>query len=199
MVYNTQWDNLFNINENLNYPITSIYYNNEVNIYGSSCMDGSINIYTFPTNKKLNSIKVEGYKYADFFFISSSPLPSFIFYCSKNLTFYSYSLTGNQLAKESHEYGDIFSPILFNDKYNCDYLIYGDEEGLIHFRKMPKLELIFTIEVSDNPIKCLDISEDKGYCYVWTDEGQEIILVKDRRVMTETDQLLLWHMTNDFS
>jgi len=199
MVYNTQWDNLFNINENLNYPITSIYYNNEVNIYGSSCMDGSINIYTFPTNKKLNSIKVEGYKYADFFFISSSPLPSFIFYCSKNLTFYSYSLTGNQLAKESHEYGDIFSPILFNDKYNCDYLIYGDEEGLIHFRKMPKLELIYTIEVSDNQIKCLDISEDKGYCYVWTDEGQEIILIKDRRVMTETDQLLLWHMTNDFS
>ena len=198
LVYNTNWENLFNINENMNYPITSIHYNSNVNIYGSACIDGTINIYTFPTNKKLNSIKVESDgKYADFFFISSSPLPSFIFYCSKNLTFYSYSLTGKLIAKESHDYGDIFSPILFNDKYNCDYIIYGDEEGLVNIRKMPKLEVIF-IEVSNNIIKCLDISEDKGYCYVWT-EGQEIISLNDKSVIPETDQLLLWHMANDFS
>ena len=55
----------------------------------------AMNIYTFPTNKTISSIKVESNgSYADFLFIISSPLPSFVIHCKNNSCFYTYSLIG---------------------------------------------------------------------------------------------------------
>ena len=34
-------------------PITSIFFNDNLNIWGSASFDGYVNIYTFPTKKKI--------------------------------------------------------------------------------------------------------------------------------------------------
>ena len=83
-------------------PITSIFFNDNLNIWGSASFDGYVNIYTFLTKKK-SSIKVDGnYLYANYLFIISSPLPCFIIHC-KNYNFYTYSLIGEFICKENDE------------------------------------------------------------------------------------------------
>ncbi len=34
-------------------PITSIFFNDNLNIWSSASFDGYVNIYTFPTKKKI--------------------------------------------------------------------------------------------------------------------------------------------------
>ena len=53
------WKKKYQINDHLNIPITSIYHNDILNIWGSAGYDGYINIYTFSSNKKISSIKLE--------------------------------------------------------------------------------------------------------------------------------------------
>ena len=66
-------------------------------------------------------------------------------------------------------------------------------------RAFPNMDLVGGVDVSDSAIKCIDVSEDRTHIYAWTDEGQEIISIKDPRVMSEADKILIWHMGNAFS
>ena len=112
--------------------------------------------------------------------------------------FYVYSMNGFFLCKEE-ELDGVVSPMRIKDKAFCDYLVYGTEKGSIVIRAFPNMDLVGGVDVSDSAIKCIDVSEDRTHIYAWTDEGQEIISIKDPRVMSEADKILIWHMGNAFS
>ena len=44
----TSWKKKYQINDHYNAPITSLYHNDILNLWGSSGYDGYINLYTFP-------------------------------------------------------------------------------------------------------------------------------------------------------
>ena len=152
IIYDNSWNikNILNDHEHL--PIISLYFSDELLIWGSSCMDGYVKIYTYPTNKPIISMKVEQSTYAEYLLISSSPLPSFIIYCKKNLYFYCYSLIGKLIFKEKEEYIDIKSPIILKDIYGNDKLLYGDDTGSLNIRILPNLELLVPFEINESVI-----------------------------------------------
>lgn len=197
IIYSSQtWMTITYINDHINSPLTAISLELTLNIYADSNIDGYINIFTFPSCKMISSIKVECS--VDFIFISQSPLSSIVVFSKDDMMFYVYSMNGFFLCKEE-ELDGVVSPMRIKDKAFCDYLVYGTEKGSIVIRAFPNMDLVGGVDVSDSAIKCIDVSEDRTHIYAWTDEGQEIISIKDPRVMSEADKILIWHMGNAFS
>ena len=180
IIYDIFWNIKNVINDHQCLPITSICFNDELLIWGSTCMDGYIKIYTHPTNKSILSLKVDQSSlYADYLLITSSPLPSFVIYCRKNLYFYSYSLIGKLIEKDKEEYIDIKSPIIIRDNYGNDKLLYGDDTGSINIRFLPDLELLQPFEINESSINIINISDNRKYCAGWSDEEEEIYIIFD--------------------
>ena len=180
IIYDICWNIKSIINNHQCMPITSLYLNDELNIWGSSCMDGYVKIYTHPDNRIILSLKVEQSSlYANFLLISSSPLPSFVIYCRTNLYFYSYSLLGKLIEKDKEEYIDIKSPILVKDNYGNDKLLYGDDTGSINLRFLPLLDLLPPFEINESVINVITISKNRKYCSGWSDEEEEIYIIFD--------------------
>lgn len=190
------WTLVNHLSNHSNDPITSISVNSYLHLWATSGNDGYINIYTSQTNKQICSINAE--IAVDYVFISQSPLGSIVFYSEEMLSFFCYSINGLFLCKEEENDG-VISPVTINDKSFCDFLVYGTNNGNIVIRAFPNMDFTGLIHVSDFPIKCLDVSEDRTHIYAWTDQGQEIISIKDPRVMSEADKILIWHMGNAFS
>ena len=89
----------------------------------------AMNIYTFPTNKTISSIKVESNgSYADFLFIISSPLPSFVIHCKNNSCFYTYSLIGKLIFQEFELNSEIFSAVIIKESNFGEILMYGNDK-----------------------------------------------------------------------
>ena len=122
--------------------------------------------------------------YADNVFLSSSPLPCVTVYISKKKLFRTYTINGEFVgeAKEQDDQGSqyIKSPIIFQNIYFQDFLIYGTDKGCVKIRAFPKMNIIGKeINVTPgNSIEALEISKDKRYCYVWG-KGNEINIIKD--------------------
>ena len=180
IIYDINWNIKKVLNDHQHFPITSIYFSDELFIWGSACMDGYIKIYTYPTNRPILSMKVEQSSlYADYLIITSSPLPSFIIFCRKNLFFYSYSLLGKLIEKDKEDYIDIKSPIIFKDNYGNDKLLYGDDTGSINIRLLPNLDLLPPFEINETSINIINISNNRKYCTGWSDEEEELYIIFD--------------------
>ena len=180
IIYDNSWNIKDIINDHQHLPITSLNFSDELQIWGSTCMDGLVKIYTYPTNKPILSLKVEQSSlYADYLMISSSPLPCIIFFCKKNLYFYAYSLLGKLIVKEKEEYINIKSPLIFKDNYGNDILLYGDDIGSINIRFLPSLELANPFEINENSINIIEMSNNSRYCCGWSDEEEELYIIFD--------------------
>ena len=198
------WKKKHQINDHLNIPITSIYHNDILNIWGSTGYDGYVNIYTFPSNKKISSIKVDqSARSADFIFISSSPLSCFIIYSFHNFTFYTYSLIGNLICKVSDNDNFIFSPIMVKESNFGDVLIYGNEKGQISMRFLPSLDLFLNRGINDNEgfsylnLDLIDVSCNGWYCIAWNNDNGIFYEMYDSSHISEKDELLIMHLAND--
>ena len=184
IIYDIFWNIENVINDHQCLPITSISFSDELLIWGSACMDGYIKIYTYPTNKSILSLKVDQSSlYADYLFITSSPLPSFVIYCRKNLYFYSYSLIGKLIEKDKEEYIDIKSPIILRDNYGNDKLLYGDDAGSINIRFLPDLEILQPFEINESSINIINVSDNRKYCAGWSNEEEEIYIIFDPNLL----------------
>ena len=180
IIYDINWNIKNILNDHQHLPITSISFNDDLFIWGSACMDGYIKIYTYPTNKSILSMKVEQSSlYADYLIISSSPLPSFVIYCRKNLFFYSYSLLGKLIEKDKEDYINIKSPIIFKDNYGNDKLLYGDDAGSLNIRFLPFLDLLAPFEINESSLNIINISNNRKYCSGWSDEEEELYIIFD--------------------
>ena len=166
--------------------ITSISINDNLNLFATASMDGYIMLYLLPTCELVRSIKIKDNSelneslYANNVFLSSSPLPCIVFYISSKKLFKSYTINGEFISEiqETDNSSLIKSPIIFNDLYFLDYLIYGTDDGFIKMRKFPDMGLFNKFKQSDNEIETLELSPDKRYCYVWS-KGEKITVVKD--------------------
>ena len=184
IIYDINWNIKYILNDHQNLPITSIDFNDDLNIWGSSCMDGYIKLYTYPTNKAILSMKLDQSSlYADYLLIISSPLPSFVIYSRKNLFFYSYSLLGKVIEKDKEDYIDIKSPIIFKDSYGNDKLIYGDDMGSINIRALPTLDLMPPFEINESAVNIIGMSENSSYCAGWSDDEEEIYIIFEPKLI----------------
>ena len=206
VIYNNKknlWKKKSQINDHLNMPITSLFFNDNLNIWGSAACDGYVNLYTFPTNRKICSIKVESEGlFADFLFIISSPLPSFTIHCKNNFCFYSYSLIGKPICKEYEMDSEIYSPLIIEESNFGEILIYGDNKGKINMRYLPSLCLFFDKGISKNMdyfnVDNLEVSENGKYCIAWNNDNDAFYVIYDNSNMSETEELMILHLANDF-
>jgi WD40 repeat protein len=159
-----------------NDEITSISINDNLNMFASASKDGYIMLHLLPTCELVRAIKVKlinkknvGNIFADNIFLSSSPLPVIVIYCSKRRIFKIYSINGlNINEKEEENYSkEITSFCIYNNLDFQEFLIYGTNDGYVKIRQFPDMEIKKTINVfHEEKIETLALSQDKRNCFV---------------------------------
>ena len=144
----------FKIINNHTKPIIHIHSNSRLNMFIDCSSDCYINIYTMPKVELIKSVYSDNsFKLINYVFLSSSPLPSFIFYTSKNM-FNCYNINGELLDIISEEnIGNnphMISPIFITDSNFMDYLIYGTINNYVIIRKFPYMNLIKYVFLKQN-------------------------------------------------
>jgi hypothetical protein len=194
------WNKKSQINDHLNMPITSLFFNDNLNIWGSASYDGYVNIYTFPSNKKITSIKCDSNAvYADYLFITSSPLPSLVIHCKNDSCFYCYSLIGKLICKEYENNSEILSPLIITESNFGEILMYGNDKGKINMRYLPSLNLFLSKEIDNDDIglDCLEVSQNGRYCTVWNNKKGIFSVLYDPSLISENEELMILHLAND--
>jgi WD40 repeat protein len=159
-----------------NDEITSLSINDNLNMFASASKDGYIMLHLLPTCELVRAIKVKlinkknvGNIFADNIFLSSSPLPVIVIYCSKRRIFKIYSINGlNINEKEEENYSkEITSFCIYNNLDFQEFLIYGTNDGYVKIRQFPDMEIKKTINVfHEEKIETLALSQDKRNCFV---------------------------------
>ena len=171
------WEKLFNINNNFNLPILFIHLNNNLNVWGSTCMDGIINIYTFPTNKKIFSKQInEEKKYAKILFIFDNPYAGFIYFCNSDLNFYCYSITGKLIIIKEVKYFNIEKPIFTINENFENELIYINENGEFNKIKLPELN-ISPLNIGDFELNLFCVTKNKFQYVIYSEELDKIFVL----------------------
>jgi hypothetical protein len=199
------WKKKHQINDHLNIPITSIYHHDILNLWGSAGYDGYVNIYTFPSNKKISSIKVQQSALcADYIFISSSPLPCFIIYSSHNFTFYTYSLIGKLICKVCENDTNIYSPKILKESNFGEVLVYGNNRGQINMRFLPSLDLFLNRDINPGEdiisyinVDLIDISNNGWYCIAWNNDNGMFYTIYDSSHISQKEELMIIYLAND--
>lgn len=106
-----------------NKDISNIFISNSLNILATACVDGFVNLYTFPNFYFLRAIKLTLNISADYVFLSNCPLPCVSIFSKFNNTFYVYSVNGKKLNEVVEEKGTLLSPQVFSDISFYDYLV----------------------------------------------------------------------------
>ena len=185
-------------------PITSISINDNLNMVATSSMDGFVHIYLLPSFIMSRSLQIStkakcdinnfDYKeskdneclYADNIFLSSCPLACITIYILKKRLFKTYTINGEFVGKveEDNDMGKIKCPLVFQNLNFHDFLIYGTENGFVKIRSFPDMNLINSIKPFEGQeIKCLELSPDKRFCYVWSHKDK-IAVIKDQNTST---------------
>ena len=199
------WKKKHQINDHLNIPITSIYHHDILNLWGSAGYDGYVNIYTFPSNKKISSIKVQQSALcADYIFISSSPLPCFIIYSSHDFTFYTYSLIGKLICKVCENDTNIYSPKILKESNFGEVLVYGNNRGQINMRFLPSLDLFLNRDINPGEdiisyinVDLIDISNNGWYCIAWNNDNGMFYTIYDSSHISQKEELMIIYLAND--
>lgn len=106
-----------------NKDISHIFISNSLNILATACIDGFVNLYTFPNFYLIRAIKLEKNFSADYVFLSNSPLPCVCIFSKSKYSFFIYSVNGNKIYSEVAEDGMILSPQVFTDISFNDHLV----------------------------------------------------------------------------
>ena len=145
----------FKIINNHTKPIIHIHSNSRLNMFIDCSSDCYINIYTMSKIELIKSIYSDNSydSLINYVFLSSSPLPSFILYTSKNM-FNCYNINGELLDIICEEnIGNnphMISPIFITDSNFMDYLIYGTINNYVFIRKFPYMNLIKCVNLKQN-------------------------------------------------
>lgn len=152
--------------QNHNDEIITLVVNQNLQTLATSSYDRTVNIYTIPAFKFVNSIRLSIIPTVIAF--SSTPSPSLVV---GNITnFYAFTINGtpldvkwrvNEKEKVKKEEKDkrITSYCTFRDLRNKEYLIIGYSFGVIQIRKLPSLKLYDEIEVG-TPVMKIGINFD---------------------------------------
>ena len=200
-LYNSYSIIFFKIKKNHTEAIININANSRLNMFIDCSLDCFINIYTMTKVELIKSIYNDNSygSLINYVFLSSSPLPSFIYYTNKNM-FNCYNINGELLdiiCEENFlQNKDMINPIIFTDSNFMDYLIYGTISNFLFIRKFPNMNLMYYININqtdlietplysniDNdtfdykPIKFIHISNNGQFIYVIYDNSNLVLVL----------------------
>ena len=156
------------------YEITSLNYNNDLNLLASSSIDGQINFFSFPQGTIIFSLKLSFP--IDNIFLFNFSIPSFIIYSKQKEKIFSYSLNG-VLLKELDE-KTFINPICYYCNNESSNIIYINNENSIKIINVPFFNKEKIKEITfDYDIISFDILNSNNIIYILTKNGEKIIKI----------------------
>jgi hypothetical protein len=178
--------------------ISSIALNEVLSIFIVCFKNGYCMVYTFPNCNLINSFRI-GEKdfnnnqlinqenkesnmeieaniyYPDITFISSSPLPCFVFYIKKRKSLCVYSINAHFIKEAFLGYDITENGIKkYTDHYFRDYLfIYNSIKNAIDVHRFIDLELVITSPEIDNQFVDFQFTKDLDYAFILTKVKQK--------------------------
>ena len=155
--------------------ITSIYFDYELNILGTSSNDGFINLYLFNEGKltKYNFIKSK--ESVNFIFIYNSQLPSFLTYSYESKKLISYTINCNKIYQIEEK--TFLNPKVYYDKVKNGFLLYLNDLRQIKIISIPFLYQTHAILIKSFDIGLFEISNNKNYVIICSKDGKKISVI----------------------
>jgi WD40 repeat protein len=138
-------------------PLSSLAFDEKLNIFISCSKDGFCNLYTTPQYKLINSFNLknlvnsENPIYANISLISSAPLPCFIFYFQSRNSLCVCSINGHFIKEQKINY-DIRDNYIkkFTDNQFNDYLLIIDQKNeVINIYNIIDLQIVMTGQIKN--------------------------------------------------
>ena len=168
-----------------NTQITSLLVNNTLQVIVTSSYDGTVNIYSYPLIKHINSIQCESNFNISNVIISSCPLPVIVVYSYDKKRFIVFTINGTELAckdNTSHESDHWISFAKYRGEAFQEYLLLGSDKGVFELRKFPELQVKHRLFVSErnyavNEIVPVIIHNNYGSVLLCLEQNKEIVLL----------------------
>ena len=162
-------------------PITSIYCNNELNLWASLTNDGYICLYTLPLCNLIRAIKspTKSTKSYSYIFLSDSPLPCIITISDDedNSEIIVYSINGKLIFKKILN-SRISSPLIIKDLCLNDHLAFIGNNNTIMIISLPDLNKEVNIEKLNN-IKFICANKDYKTLYAINKNGNDTFIIRE--------------------
>ena len=138
-------------------PLSSLAFDEKLNIFISCSKDGFCNLYTTPQCKLVNSFNLknlvnsENSIYANISLISSAPLPCFIFYFKSRNSLCVCSINGHFIKEQKIDYEIRQNYIKkFTDNQFNDYLLIIDQKNeVINIYNIIDLQIVMTGQIKN--------------------------------------------------
>jgi hypothetical protein len=116
--------------------VSSIFINEEMNMYLTASLDGSTNLYNLYDDTYFRTFTHPNLSPVSACVLSLTPLPCVAFYSREDHHWYSYSLNNpkKMLEKQREDCSHMISPTIVKDSHHMDRLVYGTEKGYLVFR-----------------------------------------------------------------
>ena len=157
--------------------ISSIYCNNELNLWASMTNDGYICLYTLPLCNLIRVIKSPPKSYS-YIFLSDSPLPCIITISDEeNSEIIVYSINGKLIFKKTLN-SRISSPLIIKDLCSNDHLAFIANNNTIIIISLPDLNIEVNIEKL-NTINFICINDDYKTLYAINKNGNDAYIIRE--------------------
>jgi len=156
-------------------PMSSLAFDEKLNIFISCFKDGICNLYTTPQCKLVNSFKLknivknENTLFSNISLISSSPLPCFIFYFKQRSSLCVVSVNGHFIKEQKIDYEIINHNYIkkFTDNQYIDYLIILDQTNqFVLIYNIIDLQIIMKGDIKNYILMDFTISKDFDNLFV---------------------------------
>ena len=140
-------------------PMASLFYENKLNMFITCFKDGICNLYITPKFKLVNSFKLKNLVndkknlFSNISLISSSPLPSIIFYLKQRSSLCLCSINGHFIKEKKIDYEIMNNNCVkkFTDNQFIDYLLVVDKKNMLIFiYNIIDLEVVLKGDLKDN-------------------------------------------------
>ena len=132
--------------------ITSLLMNNTLQLVVTASYEGTVNVYSYPLIKHINSIRCGSDFTISNVFVSSCPLPVIVVYSYEQRRFETYTINGSELPRGARAWRESDRWVSFA-KYRGrafrEYLLLGSDSGVFELRALPELQVkhrMFTSE-----------------------------------------------------
>mmetsp|Transcript_11172 Transcript_11172/g.9550 ORF Transcript_11172/g.9550 Transcript_11172/m.9550 type:complete len:269 (-) Transcript_11172:505-1311(-) len=119
--------------------INHIFISKELKLFATASDDGKINIYNYVIGKLMRTIHHPDKLPIKTVALTSSPLPSVLFFSDEDRSLYSYSINGRLLEQLVEESQHMMSPLILKDLNFNEVFVYGNEKGELYMRELPFL------------------------------------------------------------
>ena len=168
-----------------NTQITSLLVNNTLQVIVTSSSDSTVNIYSYPLIKHINTIKCESNFSISNVIISSCPLPVIVIYSYDQKRFIVYTINGTKLPctdTTSHESDHWISFAKYRGDAFHEYLLLGSDKGVFELRKLPELQVKHRMFISQNNYAVNEIvpiitHNNFGSVLLCLDHNKEIVVL----------------------